>query len=187
MIPRFLRRALGLDDAAVVLRTTLHGFAVRIEPLAPHLDTAALAARLERILGVVDAAIPGHLDAARPHIGTLVVRRFPTRGAFTHGTGELLVELTFLADPLRKDAEIGATLVHEMEHARLRGSGLATTMSLADEERSCRMAEIRFGELVDGGDVVLERARAALALDDDGVAPTVDWNLAWQRTKEQSG
>lgn len=188
MIARFLRRLFGADSGAPrVLTTELHGFAVRVEPLAPHLDAAALAARLDRILAMADGALPGHLDAARPHVATLVVRRFPTRGAYMPDTGELLIELTFLADPARKDAEIGATLVHEMEHARLRGSGQAATMSLAEEERSCRMVEIRLGERVSDGDVVLARAHAALALDDEGVAPTVDWTLAWQRTRERSG
>jgi hypothetical protein len=188
VIVRFLRRLVGADSGAPrVLTTQLHGFPVRIEPLAPHLDTAALAARLDRILAMADGTLPGHLGAARPHIRTLVVRRFPCRGAFIHGKGELLIELTFLADPARQDAEIGATLVHEMEHARLRGSGAVATMSPADEERRCRMVEIQFGERIPDGGVVLARAKAALVLDDAGVAPTVDWNAAWQRTRERSG
>jgi hypothetical protein len=93
----------------------------------------------------------------------------------------LIVERTFLADPARLDAEIGATLVHEGEHARLRGTELAETMSQAEEERTCRAVEIAFGERVPGGERVLERARAAMQLTDHDVAPDVNWQDAWSR------
>ena len=140
----------------------------------------ALLERLERVLRLATEAMPGHLAAMRGHVSLIRVTRFPCRGAFIPAARELIVERTFLADPARLDAEIGATLVHEGEHARLRGTGLAEQMSAADEERVCREVEIAFGERVPGGERVLERARAAMQLADQDVAPAVDWDAAWR-------
>jgi hypothetical protein len=131
---------------------------------------------------MVETALPGHLAAMREHVSLIRVTRFPCRGAFIPATRELIVERTFLADPERLDAEIAATLVHEGEHARLRGTGLAEQMSSADEERACRDVEIALGKRIPGGERVLERARAALQLADHDVAPAVDWDAAWRKT-----
>lgn len=157
------------------------GWPVLIEHDGPESDTLAMVERLQRVIQLATAAVPEHMAAVREHVTLIRVTRFPCRGAFLPGSGELIVELTFLADPARLDAEIGATLVHEGEHARLRGTGLAAELSSADEERACREVELAFGARVPGGERVLERARAALELADGDVAPTVDWQEAWRR------
>ena len=157
------------------------GWPVLIEHDGPEAEITALRDRLERVIAMATTAMPEHLAAMRDHVGLIRVVRFPCRGAFIPMSRELIIERTFLADPARLDAEIGATLVHEGEHARLRGTRLVESMSEADEERACRAVELRFGERVPGGERVLERALAALQLSDDGVAPDVNWHEAWSR------
>jgi hypothetical protein len=157
------------------------GFRVLLEHDGSEADRVVLLARLERVIRMAEAALPEHLAAMREHVALIQVTRFPCRGAFVSSSRTLIVERTFLADPERLDAEIGATLVHEGEHARLRGTGLAETMSPAEEERACRAAEIAFGERVPGGERVLERAHAAMQLTDHEVAPDANWQDAWSR------
>jgi hypothetical protein len=50
----------------------------------------------------------------------------------------------------------------------------------AREERLCRRAELAFGLALppELGAPVVERALASLALDDAGVAPAIDWEVA---------
>lgn len=158
----------------------IHGFPAVVEHDGTEAEAVALLDRLDRVLALVAMVMADHLEAMRPHVSVIRVTRFPCRGAFIPAARELIVERTFLADPARHDAEIGATIVHEGEHARLRGTGLVEEMSAADEERACREVEIAFGERVPGGDRVLERARAAMRLADHDVAPEVDWNAAWR-------
>jgi hypothetical protein len=54
----------------------------------------------------------------------------------------------------------------------------------ARQERFCRRAEIEFGQLVPGGDKVVERAVSTLAQSDDDVAPVYDPVIAAQRIAE---
>lgn len=171
-----LRQWLGPDTRQV------SGWPVLLEHEGTEVEAATLLGRLERVLLMATTAMPEHLSAMREHVSVIRVTRFPCRGAFIPASRELIVERTFLADPARLDAEIGATLVHEGEHARLRGTGLAGGMSDADEERACRAVEIVLGERVPGGERVLERAYAALQLADRDVAPEVDWQAAWRNT-----
>jgi hypothetical protein len=52
------------------------------------------------------------------------------------------------------------------------------------EERLCRKAELEFGLALPDGAVVVERARASLALADQAVAPAVDWAEGARRIAE---
>ena len=56
----------------------------------------------------------------------------------------------------------------------------------AKEERLCRRAELAFGLSLpqELGAPVVERAMASLQLEDEGVAPSIDWNVAMQRTAD---
>jgi hypothetical protein len=108
--------------------------------------------------------------------------RYPCRGAYDPGDGTCIVELTFCVNPRHEDAEVAATILHEAMHARLHAAGLPLDFEdRARQERFCRRAEIEFGRLVPGGDVVLERAQATLAFADEEVAPMIDWREAEQR------
>jgi hypothetical protein len=49
------------------------------------------------------------------------------------------------------------------------------------EERLCRQTELEFGLALPDAGVVVERARASLALADEEVAPAVDWTEAARR------
>jgi hypothetical protein len=54
----------------------------------------------------------------------------------------------------------------------------------ARQERFCRRAEIEFGQLVPGGEPVVDRALQSLSLGDADVAPDIDWRLAAKRVAE---
>jgi hypothetical protein len=114
----------------------------------------------------------------------IVVRRFPCRGAFFHETRECLVELTFTVNPRHSVAEIAASIIHEGVHARLAARCGSLGLHLrAREERLCRQAELEFGLAIPDGQVVAERARIALAMEDHDVAPAVDWGEAGRRVE----
>jgi hypothetical protein len=51
-------------------------------------------------------------------------------------------------------------------------------------ERLCREAELEFGRAVPDGAPVVERALASLALDDEEVAPRIDWREAARRVAD---
>jgi hypothetical protein len=70
-------------------------------------------------------------------------------------------------------------------HARLDNLGFPLEMKdRARQERFCRRAEIEFGELVPGGERVVERAILTLAQSDEDVAPVIDPRLAARRIAE---
>jgi hypothetical protein len=78
-------------------------------------------------------------------------------------------------------AEIAASIVHEATHARIAARCGSLPLSLRPrEERLCRRAELDFG-LAIGDAIVVERARRSLALNDNNVAPAVDWTIASRR------
>jgi hypothetical protein len=56
-----------------------------------------------------------------------------------------------------------------------------TDVGRAREERLCRKAELELGLAVPDGGPVVERALASLELDDQDVAPAIDWALAGRR------
>jgi len=75
--------------------------------------------------------------------------------------------------------------VHEATHARVaHWCGTRQDNDRPREERLCRRAELEFGLRVPHGEVVVERARGALAMNEEGVAPTVDWREAARRVAE---
>jgi hypothetical protein len=82
-------------------------------------------------------------------------------------------------NPRHSLAEIAASIVHEATHARIAAMcGPLPQHQRAREERLCRAAELEFGLAIPDGAVVVERARAALAMADRDVAPEVDWEQA---------
>jgi hypothetical protein len=114
----------------------------------------------------------------------IVVRRFPCRGAFFRQERDCLVELTFTVNPRHGLAEIAASIVHEATHARIAAiCGPLSQNQRAREERLCRKAELEFGLAIPDGQVVVERARTALAMADEDVAPAVDWAEAGRRVQ----
>lgn len=163
----------------------LSGYRVTVENTRPDIATADVLTRLGSALALIDQHTPHYGRHLRRDLAGLLVRRFACRGAFFADTGMCLVELTFCVHPDISEAQIAATILHEGMHARLHALGLASpARHRAREERFCRRAEIEFGRLVPGGEVIVERALAALQLPDHDVAPEIDWQLAQQRVAE---
>ena len=152
----------------------------------PDISTKAALARLDEALGLIERHTPERFARLREDFAAILVRRYPCRAAYYPELRVCLIELTFLVHPEITAAQVGASIVHEAVHAQHGAAGTreASRTAAADEERLCRHAEIEFGLAVPGGEAVVERARAALGLADDEVAPVIDWNLAAERVAE---
>jgi hypothetical protein len=158
------------------------GLSVRIENARPDIQSAQVLDRLTQALDLIHAYAPRRLRRMQRDLAGIVVRRFPCRGAFFHQERECLVELTFTVNPRHGLAEIAASIVHEAMHARVAAMcGLLPDHHRPREERLCRKAELEFGLAIPNGDVVVERARHALEMADQDVAPAVDWAEAARR------
>jgi hypothetical protein len=95
-----------------------------------------------------------------------------------------MTELTFLARTDITAAPVASSILHEGMHARVHGMGVSPIdRDMAREERLCRKTELYFGLALppELGAPVVERAIASLQLDDEGVAPTIDWAEAQRR------
>jgi hypothetical protein len=169
----------------MIIHRVIHGLPTRIANTRSDIDTEQVVGRLGAALDLVVRYAPRNYRRLREDVAGFVVERFPCRGAFFPDSGECLVELTFTVNPRHSIAEIAASIVHEATHARVaRRCGAPLSGRRAREERLCRTAELEFGLSLPDGDVVVERARASLALSDRDVAPEVDWALAARRVTE---
>lgn len=160
----------------------VHGLPVRVENTRPDIRTEQVIERLTAALDLVARYAPRRYRRLRQDIAGFVVERFACRGAFFPDRRECLVELTFTVNPAHGLPEIAASIVHEATHARVaRRCGVLPLTMRPREERLCRMAELELGLALPDGGVVVERARASLALSDREVAPVVDWAEAARR------
>jgi hypothetical protein len=165
-----------METAPLTSRHAVREFPVRLWNTRPEIDSAQVLARLGQALDLIATYSPHRVRRMRQDITGFVVQRFPCRGAFFPQTSECLVELTFTVNPRHTIAEIAASIVHEATHARIaRMCGSLPDEQRAREERLCREAELEFGRLLPDGEIVVERARLALAMGDQEVAPAVDW------------
>lgn len=164
------------DESLRPERHHIRGFPVAVTNTRSDIATTQVLQRLAEALDLIAAYAPRRFRRMQRDLAGLVVRRFPCRGAYFPQERECLVELTFTVNPRHTLAEIASSMVHEATHARIaRVCGSLPQEQRAHEERLCREAELEFGlALPDGGGVV-ERARWALALSDQDVAPAVDW------------
>ena len=165
----------------------VHGIRVDVVNTRPDIDSERVFRRAESVLALVRTYQPWRVAHLARDLTGIVVRRFPSRGAYFSETRSCLLELTFMANEQFSDAQVAACLVHEGTHARLdRLTEQFGVMSFAEaparHERICRRAELSFGLVVPDGGPVVERALASLALTDDEVAPAIDWREAARRT-----
>jgi hypothetical protein len=161
---------------------SLHALPVAVANTEPGIDTAAVIQRLEQALALLARYVPHRYRRMQRDVAQLVVQRFPCRGAFFPAERAILTELTFLVNPSFTPAQIAASIVHEATHARVAATLRSNVANRRPrEERLCREAELEFGMALPDGAAVIERARASLALEDEGVAPEIDWEEAWRR------
>ena len=167
-------------------RRTVRGIPVAVTNTREDVSTERVFERAEAVLALVQRYQPWRLAHLRRDLATIVVERFPCRGAYFAERRACLLELTFMANEQFSDAQVAATLVHEGMHARL--DQLAPRFGVAPfaaqparHERICRRAELDWGRAVPDGAAVVERALASIALADDEVAPAIDWREAAAR------
>lgn len=173
-----------------VERHVVRGFQVRVENSRPDIDTHAVLQRLDDALALIDAVQPWRLRHMRRDLSHFWIVRYPCRGAYFPGTRACMTELTLLARRDITAAPVASSILHEGMHARTYTMlGGDSARDAAREERICRRAELAFGRALPAelGAPVIERAMASLMLDDEGVAPTIDWAEAKRRQDEVDG
>lgn len=169
-------------DALLERPREMHGIPVRIINTRPDISSADALGRLAAALDLVARYAPSRLRRMRHDLSGILVQRFPCRAAYDPNSRTCIVELTFLVNPAFTPSEIAASIVHEGTHARLDRMGVHVPPDQrAREERLCRKAEVELGLAVPNGRAVLERAMQAMSLDDEGVAPSIDWAEAQRR------
>ncbi len=158
----------------------VRGFGVTVINTRPDIRTSDVLERLAAALDLLDRHVPHHLRRMHRDFSGFLVERRAYRGAYLPQTRTCLVELTFVVNRAFTTAQVAATILHEAMHARLHARGIAIN-DAPRQERFCRQAEIDFGRVVEGGDVIVARALAALQLDDRGIAPVIDPRVAAAR------
>ena len=168
----------------------VRGFTVVVENTRPDIQTSAVLERLGESIDLVARHQPWRLAHLRRDLRHFRVVRYPCRGAYFPEHRACMVELTFLARRDIGPATVASTIVHEGLHARVDRMGVSEVgRDRAREERICRRAELEFGEALppEIGAPVVERALASLQLEDQDVAPEIDWEEAMRRTRAADG
>ena len=180
-----LRPLLGRLAGPATTTRTLRGVEVVVENGRPDIDTAAVLARIDGALELIERYQPWTFRRLRRDFARILSCRYPCRGAYVPQERTCIVELTFTVNPQFTLPQVAATIVHEAMHARLDRMGVRSErLDRTREERFCRRGEIEFGTAVPGGEPVVERALASLAGADAEVAPAVDWALAERRVAQ---
>jgi hypothetical protein len=180
-----LKRLFGARPTAGFSRHSVRGIPVVVNNTRPDIDTNDVIDRLDRSLALIEQFTPHHFRHLKRDFAYILVQRFACRGAYFHEQRACLVELTFSVNRDFSDPEIAATILHEAMHARLHQLGFPIEMDdRARQERFCRRAEIEFGQLVPGGERVVERATSTLAQSDEDIAPVIDPAIAARRIAE---
>jgi hypothetical protein len=169
----------------------VRGLRVVVENSRPDIATPDVLARLDEALGLIERHRPWSIRHLRRDVAAILVVRYPCRGAYIPAQRTCITELTFLARRDISAAVVASSIVHEGVHARadrlrVRLGGVWQEANRAREERLCRRAELEFGQALPAelGAPVIERAMASIALEDQEVAPQVDWALAQARQDE---
>jgi hypothetical protein len=156
----------------------VRGFRVVVENSRPDIETKDVLDRLDESIALIELYQPWRVKHLRHDLEQFVVTRFPCRGAYIPAERTCVTELTFLARRDITAATVASSIVHEGIHARVHRMGVKPEgRDRAKEERLCRRAELEFGRALplDLGRPVIERALASLALEDEEVAPAIDW------------
>jgi len=167
----------------------VRGIRVDVVNTRPDIDTEQVLRRADAVIGLVERYQPWRVSHLRRDLARILVQRFACRGAYFPEERTCLLELTFMVNPAFTDAQVAATLVHEGMHARLDRYcdhfGVPPFPNRrARHERICRRAELEWGLAVPDGQAVVRRALESLALEDEEVAPVVDWREAERRVAQ---
>jgi len=191
MLGDALKRLLGTITQATSgpqpEQVEIAGLPVVVFNTRPDIRSEDALARLAAALALIDRYAPWRGRHLRRDLSGILVQRFACRAALFPEERTCLIELTFLVNPAHTAEEVAASLVHEGMHARVAASGARVGPAMkAKEERLCRRAELELGRSLPGetGKAVIARAEASLLLDDEAVAPRVDWDLARRRVAE---
>jgi hypothetical protein len=185
LVDHLSRRLTETGEIPLVEERVVHGLPVRIMNTRPEIQTDQVIERLTAALDLIATYAPARYRRLRKDFAGFVIQRFACRGAFFPESRECLVELTFTVNPRHTLPEIAASIVHEATHARVAQMCRARPPDQhTREERLCRRAELELGLALPEGAVVVQRARASLALPDQDVAPAVDWAEAARRVAE---
>ena len=164
----------------------IEGIHVDVINTREDIDTERVFRRAEAVLRRIAEYQPWRLAHIRRDLDGILVKRYPCRGAYFNGARVCLLELTFMANEQFSDSQVAACLLHEGMHARL--DHLSATYGVtpfaqarARHERICRRAELDFGHAVPDGAPVVQRAMESMQLEDDEVAPTIEWDEAARR------
>ena len=172
------------DTGSLIELHEARGFRVVVANTRPDIATSDVLARLDEALALIERHQPWRLRHLRRDLRQIRIVRYPCRGAYLAAERTCIAELTFLARRDITAATVAASIVHEGMHARVHRMGVRNEdRDMAREERLCRRAELDFGLSLPAtlGAPVAERARASLALSDENVAPTIDWDEALRR------
>jgi hypothetical protein len=177
------------EHSGSVVSRVVRGIRVDVVNTRPDIDTDAVLRRADAVIGLVERYQPWRVSHLRRDLARILVQRFACRGAYFPEERTCLLELTFMVNPAFTDAQVAATLVHEGMHARLdrfceRFGVPPFPNRRARHERICRRAELEWGLAVPDGEAVVRRAIESLALDDEEVAPVVDWREAERRVAQ---
>ncbi|HVD60815.1 MAG TPA: hypothetical protein VNC11_08085 [Gemmatimonadaceae bacterium] len=156
----------------------LRGIRVVVDNTRADIATDDVLERLDEALGLISQYQPWRLEHLRRDLKQILVARFPCRGAYFPAERTCITELTFLARRDITAATVASSIVHEGIHARVDLMGVKReNRNRAKEERLCRRAELEFGRALplELGRPVIERALATLTLEDEEVAPEIDW------------
>jgi hypothetical protein len=177
------------EGEATTVSRVVRGIRVDVVNTRPDIDTAQVLRRADAVIALVERYQPWRARHLRRDLARILVQRFACRGAYFPDERTCLLELTFMVNPSFSDAQVAATLVHEGMHARL--DRFCAHFGVppfphrrARHERICRRAELEWGLAVPDGAPIVERALASLALEDEEVAPAVDWREAERRVAE---
>ena len=169
----------------------VRGFRVVVDNSRPDIETQAVLTRLDEALALLERYEPRRTRHLARDLEQIWISRYPCRGAYFPESRTCLTELTFLARREIGAAVVASSILHEGTHARVaqfrrRVGGQSRDEDRAREERLCRRVEIAFGLALPAelGAPVIERAQASLAMDDEGVAPVIDWTVAQHRIEQ---
>ena len=175
---------LPADETPSTEHFSVRGVHVVVVNTRPDITTATVIERLDEALGLIEQYQPWRLRHLQRDLHEIRVERFACRGAFIPDQRVCITELTFLARRDITAAPVASSILHEGVHARVHAMGVsAHNRDRAREERLCRRAELAFGQSLpeELGAPVIERAWESLQLEDNDVAPTIDWNEAQRR------